>query len=184
MKTPKKTVDLGPIKVVDIKDNDDDTCTIVFDVPDDFKENVVRELGWDEWSDDNFNKLVIEALEATLRRDGYIDEAEYTEKDIKVNKKTKKTVKKQPTKAAPKKVGSKKDTKNQLTSKLSRRLDELAGKVAVALSATEADCALVDIDDPDRIEDIAHSLADISSLLLDAADEMHAIKDKLQDLWP
>jgi len=54
---------LGRIVVESVTDNPDGTSTIVFNIPDDAKENIKQSLGWKRWSDKKFNQLVIESLE-------------------------------------------------------------------------------------------------------------------------
>jgi len=70
-KTESNDVDfksIGSIKVTEIIDNPDGTATIHFDVADDFKENLVKAMGWEDWTDEVFNKMVLEALERQLAR--------------------------------------------------------------------------------------------------------------------
>ena len=59
---------IGSIKVTEVIDNPDGTATIHFDVADDFKENLVKAMGWEDWTDEAFNKMVLEALERQLAR--------------------------------------------------------------------------------------------------------------------
>ena len=54
---------LGTLKVLEVVDNPDDSATIHFEVSDEFQVNLVREMGWPEWSQERFEKLVLEALE-------------------------------------------------------------------------------------------------------------------------
>lgn len=58
---------LGSISVLDVKDNPDGTATIIFDVSEEFQNNLVKQLGWSEWSQEKFEKLVLEALEAAVK---------------------------------------------------------------------------------------------------------------------
>jgi hypothetical protein len=58
---------LGSLKVLEVVDNPDGTCTIHFDVSEDFQANLVREMGWPEWSQERFEKLVLEALENAVK---------------------------------------------------------------------------------------------------------------------
>ena len=55
---------LGKIVVESVTDNPDGTSTIVFNIPDDVKENIKQSLSWKRWSDKKFNQLVIESLES------------------------------------------------------------------------------------------------------------------------
>lgn len=58
---------LGTLKILEIIDNPDGTCNIVFDIDDEFKKNVIEKFGWGEWSDEKFQKLVLEALELAVK---------------------------------------------------------------------------------------------------------------------
>ena len=53
---------LGRIIVKEIKDNNDGTCTIDLEIPDDLKENLKASLGWKRWSSKKFNQFFLEAL--------------------------------------------------------------------------------------------------------------------------
>jgi len=66
---------LGTIKVLEVVDNPDGTSTIHFDVSEDFQANLVREMGWPEWSQERFEKLVLEALENAVK-DKLVDRPE------------------------------------------------------------------------------------------------------------
>ena len=66
---------LGSLKVLEVIDNPDGTCTIHFDVSEDFQTNLVREMGWPEWSQERFEKLVLEALENAVK-DKLVDRPE------------------------------------------------------------------------------------------------------------
>ena len=71
LKTESNEVDfksIGSIKVTEIIDNPDGTATIHFDVAEDFKQNLIKAMGWEEWTDEAFNKMVLEALERQLAR--------------------------------------------------------------------------------------------------------------------
>ena len=71
LKTESNEVDfksIGSIKVTEIIDNPDGTVTIHFDVAEDFKQNLIKAMGWEEWTDEAFNKMVLEALERQLAR--------------------------------------------------------------------------------------------------------------------
>lgn len=54
---------LGTIVVESVTDNPDGTSTIVFNIPDEAKENIKKTMGWKRWSNKKFNQLVIESLE-------------------------------------------------------------------------------------------------------------------------
>ena len=53
---------LGRIIVKEIKDNNNGTCTLELEVPDDLKENLKQSLGWKRWSSKKFNDFFLEAL--------------------------------------------------------------------------------------------------------------------------
>jgi hypothetical protein len=57
---------LGTLKVLEVIDNLDGTSTIHFDVSEEFQVNLAREMGWSEWSQERFEKLVLEALERAI----------------------------------------------------------------------------------------------------------------------
>lgn len=58
---------LGTLKVLEVVDNPDGTATIHLDVSEEFQANLVREMGWPEWSQERFEKLVLEALEKAVK---------------------------------------------------------------------------------------------------------------------
>lgn len=58
---------LGTLKVLEVVDNPDGTATIHFDVSEEFKQNLLKEMGWSEWSQEKFEKLVLEALERAVK---------------------------------------------------------------------------------------------------------------------
>ena len=58
---------IGTLKVLDVKDNPDGTATIEFDINDEFKDNLVKYLHWEKWSDELFQKFVLEALENAVK---------------------------------------------------------------------------------------------------------------------
>lgn len=58
---------LGTIKITEIIDNPDGTCNIEFDIDDKFKKNIIEKFNWGEWSDEKFQKLVLEALELAVK---------------------------------------------------------------------------------------------------------------------
>jgi hypothetical protein len=60
-------ISLGTIKILEIKDNPDGTATIDFDIDEEFKNNLIKQMNWDSWSDEKFSKLVLEALENALK---------------------------------------------------------------------------------------------------------------------
>jgi hypothetical protein len=53
---------LGQIKVVEIVDNPNGTCTIHFDVSEDMKKAIIESMGWKRWSNKKFNELVENSL--------------------------------------------------------------------------------------------------------------------------
>jgi hypothetical protein len=58
---------LGTLKILEIKDNADGTANVEFDISDEFKKNIIEKFGWSEWSDEKFQKLVLEALELAIK---------------------------------------------------------------------------------------------------------------------
>lgn len=54
---------LGTMLVESVTDNPDGTSTIIFNIPNDAKENIKQVLGWKRWSNKKFNQLVTESLE-------------------------------------------------------------------------------------------------------------------------
>ena len=53
---------IGTMTIQNIKDNDDGTCTIDFNVPKDLQESIKNQQGWEEFSKEKFEALVIDAL--------------------------------------------------------------------------------------------------------------------------
>jgi hypothetical protein len=53
---------LGQIKIEEIKENGDGTCTIIYEVPDDLKDYLKQYFGWKRWSSKKFNQFFLEAL--------------------------------------------------------------------------------------------------------------------------
>jgi hypothetical protein len=53
---------LGQIKIEEIKENGDGTCTIVYEVPNDLKDYLKQYFGWKRWSSKKFNQFFLEAL--------------------------------------------------------------------------------------------------------------------------
>lgn len=53
---------LGPIFVDEIIDNPDGTATIRMSIPDETKEDLMKQFGWTEWNDEEFSKLALNAL--------------------------------------------------------------------------------------------------------------------------
>ena len=53
---------LGQIKIEQIKENGDGTCTIVYEVPDNLKNYLKQYFGWKRWSSKKFNQFFLEAL--------------------------------------------------------------------------------------------------------------------------
>ena len=58
---------LGRITVESVTDNPDGTSTIVFNIPDDVKENIKKTMGWNRWSTKKFNELVTESIMRTYK---------------------------------------------------------------------------------------------------------------------
>ena len=58
---------IGTLKILDIVDNPDGTATIHFDVSDEFKEELIKKMNWPEWSEEKFQKFVLEALENAVK---------------------------------------------------------------------------------------------------------------------
>jgi len=58
---------IGTLKVLEVKDNPDGSATIEFDISDEFKDNLIKHMGWEEWSDELFQKFVLEALEKAVK---------------------------------------------------------------------------------------------------------------------
>jgi len=59
---------IGSITVADIVDNPDGTCTIHFDVSEEFQNNLTKAMNWDTWSQEKFNALFLDALEKQLAK--------------------------------------------------------------------------------------------------------------------
>jgi len=53
---------LGQIKIEEIKENGDGTCTIIYEVPNDLKDYLKQYFGWKRWSSKKFNQFFLEAL--------------------------------------------------------------------------------------------------------------------------
>jgi hypothetical protein len=53
---------IGEIKVLEVIDNPDGTANVVFDISDEFKENFVKLMKLNEWSDSVFQNYVVDAL--------------------------------------------------------------------------------------------------------------------------
>ena len=54
---------LGQIKVAEVVDNPDGTCTIRFDISDEMQQQIIESMGWSEWSEEKFNQFVIDSLD-------------------------------------------------------------------------------------------------------------------------
>jgi hypothetical protein len=54
---------LGTIKVTEVVDNADGTCTIRFDVSKEVRKAIVENMGWRRWSNKKFNQFVADSLE-------------------------------------------------------------------------------------------------------------------------
>ena len=59
--------DIGTIQVIDVVDNPDGTATIHFEVSEEFKNNLMKQMGWEKWSDEEFNKLILETLTRAVK---------------------------------------------------------------------------------------------------------------------
>jgi hypothetical protein len=53
---------IGTMTIENITENDDGTCTIDFLVPKELQESIKTQQGWEEWSKEKFEALVIDAL--------------------------------------------------------------------------------------------------------------------------
>lgn len=53
---------LGSIQIQNIIDNNDGTCTLIFNVEDELKEKLMQNFGWKKWSSKKFEKFFLEAL--------------------------------------------------------------------------------------------------------------------------
>lgn len=53
---------LGTIKILEIIDNPDGTANITFDVSEEFQKNLIKHLGWSEWSNEKFNEWILKSL--------------------------------------------------------------------------------------------------------------------------
>lgn len=53
---------IGTMTIEDIIENDDGTCTVNFIVPKELQESIRIQHGWQEWSKEKFEVLVIDAL--------------------------------------------------------------------------------------------------------------------------
>jgi hypothetical protein len=53
---------LGAIKIIDVVDNDNGTCSLTYEVPEQLKASIKRSMGWKRWSSKKFNDFFLEAL--------------------------------------------------------------------------------------------------------------------------
>ena len=53
---------LGQIKIIEIKDNDNGTCSIIYEIPKDLRDYFKGYFGWKRWSSKKFNEFFLEAL--------------------------------------------------------------------------------------------------------------------------
>ena len=60
--------DFGEIEIIETKENPDGGLNITFDISDEFKLNLIKNLGWNEWSDELFNEWVITVIKDILDR--------------------------------------------------------------------------------------------------------------------
>lgn len=58
----------GEIEILETKENPDGGLNITFDISDEFKLNLIKNLGWNEWSDELFNEWVITVINDILDR--------------------------------------------------------------------------------------------------------------------
>ena len=58
----------GEIEILETKENPDGSLNITFDISDEFKLNLIKNLGWNEWSDELFNEWVITVIKDILDR--------------------------------------------------------------------------------------------------------------------
>lgn len=53
---------LGKVTIIEVKDNNDGTCTLNLEIPEDLKCNIKQSFGWKRWSSKKFNEFFLEAL--------------------------------------------------------------------------------------------------------------------------
>lgn len=53
---------LGTVKVTDIVENSDGTCTVNMELTDEFMSSIKNHYGWKRWSPKKFQKLLLEGL--------------------------------------------------------------------------------------------------------------------------
>jgi hypothetical protein len=57
---------IATIKVLDVVDKPDGSAEIIFDLTQEIKQTLKKELGWKRWSNKKFNELVITGLNAYI----------------------------------------------------------------------------------------------------------------------
>jgi len=81
---------LGLIKIIEIKDNDNGTCTINYEIPEDLKTFFKKYFGWKRWSSKKFNEFFLEALtnyaKTLERKSGVISSSDQHGSDVCTNK--------------------------------------------------------------------------------------------------
>lgn len=158
-------VEIGTIRVAEIIDNQDDTCTIVFDVPDNFKRDFSKALKWNRWSDKKFNDLVGKAIHTMVGR---------LDKDYDMpSKKVVKKVAKRPTK---------KSTTKEIASKLLAEIDEIEAKIAVSIDIIKAECDRTWTDQSESVIDLVDSVRNILCVIDEDAERMYKAETKLNKL--
>ena len=77
---------LGQIKIIEIKDNDDGTSSIIYEVPKDLQDYFKGHFGWKRWSSKKFNEFFLEALmknaETLERESGNIASSDHNRIDV------------------------------------------------------------------------------------------------------
>ena len=53
---------LGKVTILQINDNNDGTCTLDLEIPEDLKYNIKQSFGWKRWSSKKFSQFFLEAL--------------------------------------------------------------------------------------------------------------------------
>jgi hypothetical protein len=53
---------LGNLLITEIKDNPDGSCIVTFDLSEEFQQNLMKYLGWSEWSTEKFNDWIVKSL--------------------------------------------------------------------------------------------------------------------------
>lgn len=53
---------LGRITILEVSDNNNGTCKLTYEVPEELKAAIKRHFGWKHWSSKKFNTFFLEAL--------------------------------------------------------------------------------------------------------------------------